>query len=91
METPMNAKRPLAAALMLATIAPGCSVGDHRLAMNAVPENSQPAPTVPGPAVMLHGVRWEPSLAAAMAAGRQCDPARPIVLLRLLGTLDDKL
>ena len=83
----MSANKHLVAAVVLACVGSGCSIGKP---LEQRPTANQAAANPPAQAVVLHGIRWEPALADAVAAART-DPGRPIVLLRLLGTLDDRL
>jgi hypothetical protein len=53
----------------------------------------KPARAAPAKAGLreLFGLSWQPTLDAARAEDRRTQPGRPIVLLRVLGDLDDKL
>jgi hypothetical protein len=96
----MNATKQLVAAVLLASVGSGCDVAANRPTGNppaANPTAANPAAANPtaayapaGPA-MHHGIRWEPTLAEAIARSRKSYPGKPIVLLRLLGALDDRL
>ena len=55
------------------------------------PTRAQAPANAPAGPVEQHGIRWEPTLAEAIGRSGKFDPGKPIVLLRLLGTLDDKL
>jgi len=48
-------------------------------------------PTARAGVQRLFGIDWQPSLDAAQKEARRTPTARPIVLFRVLGNLDDKL
>jgi hypothetical protein len=50
----------------------------------------EPAPTRKG-VQKLFGIDWQPGLHAPIHTAQKRAPAKPIVLLRVLGELDDKL
>jgi hypothetical protein len=88
----MSARKQIVATVLLACLAPGCNVTIDHPAANPRAENPrvQKPPTTTHP-VVLAGVRWEAALTDAIERSASSDPRKPIVLLRLLGTLDDKL
>jgi len=54
-------------------------------------DNPAKPPTAKAGVQRLFGIDWQPSLDAAQKEARRTPSARPIVLFRVLGNLDDKL
>jgi hypothetical protein len=86
----MNAKNHVVAAIFLACMVPGCTIRINDPAANP-PAETPRVNNPPSHPVMLHGIRWEASVTDAIEKSANSDPGKPVVLLRLLGTLDDKL
>jgi hypothetical protein len=57
----------------------------------AAPAPAAPAASAPTEPRQLFGVTWQPSLGAAVHLAQATESGKPIVLLRVLGKLDDKL
>jgi hypothetical protein len=93
----MNPRRLLAAGRALAALVTSACVKVTMLTPQQQPQQpragAEKAPNPPAPAEEreLYGIAWQPDLAAATRKARQTEPGKPIVLLRMLGKLDDKL
>lgn len=82
----MNLRQLLMAGLVLAGIGPALLLADNRPA-----DKAPAAPAAPAAPPTVQGIHWQPSLAAAITVAQQSGTGKPIVLLRVLGKLDDKL
>jgi hypothetical protein len=83
----------LAAALVARASCSHSSAEPFPARRGEIPVAPQKARDVEKPRALqtLYGVEWQPTLEAAQKAAQETPRGKPILVLRLLGKLDDKL